>query len=149
MRWLNIIWKQHKKKSVYARRQVELFLYEEERSLGDERSFGESSIEEIEEEYESDGNNTETQRKLGIDINMIGAREETLGKTRSETKALSSPMNESMERADLTMEDWIQETCLISAVTSGPTEPKTFQEAWHYPIVNERERWRIAIRKEI
>ena len=33
-----------------------------------------------------------------------------------------------MERDELTMEDWIQETCLISAVTSGPTEPKTFQE---------------------
>ena len=135
-------------KSLYARRQVDLFLYEEERSLGDERSFGESSIEEIEEEYESDGNNTETHRKFGIDINMIGAREETLGKTRSETKELSSPTNESMERADLTMEDWIQETCLISAVTSGPTEPKTFQEAWCYPIENERERWRIATRKE-
>ena len=30
---------------------------------------------------------------------------------------MSSPRNESMERADLTMEDWIQETCLISAVT--------------------------------
>ena len=54
-----------------------------------------------------------------------------------------------MERADLTMEDWIQETCLISAVTSGPTEPKTFQEAWHYPIEDEKERWRIAIRREI
>ena len=80
---------------------------------------------------------------------MIGARNETLGKARSETKALSSSRNESMERADLTMEDWIQETCLISAVTSGPTEPKTFQEAWYYPIENERERWRIAIRKEI
>ena len=80
---------------------------------------------------------------------MIGARKETLGKTRSETKALSSPRNESMERADLTMEDWIQETCLISAVTSGPTEPKTFQEAWHYPIENERNSWRAAIRKEI
>ena len=49
MRWLNILWKQYKKKSLYARRQVELFLYEEERSLGDERSFGENSIEEIEE----------------------------------------------------------------------------------------------------
>ena len=54
-----------------------------------------------------------------------------------------------MDRADLTMEDWIQETCLISAVTSRPTEPKTFQQAWHYPVKNERERWRIAIRKEI
>ena len=80
---------------------------------------------------------------------MIGAREETLGKTRSETKEMSSPRNESMERADLTMEDWIPETCLISAVTSGPTEPKTFQEAWHYPIENDRDDWRSAIRKEI
>ena len=147
--WLNIIWKQYKKKSIYARKQVELFLDEEERSLEDERSSGESSIEEIEEESESDGNNTETQKKLGIDINMIGAREETLGKTRSETKELSSPTNEFVERAGLTMEDWIQETCLISAVTSGPTEPKTFQEAWHYPIENERDSWRTAIRKEI
>ena len=110
VRWLNIIWKQYKKKSIYARKQVELFLDEEERSLEDERSFGESSIEEIEEEPESDGNNTETQKRLGIDINMIGARDETLGKTRSETKELSSSANESMERADLTMEDWIQET---------------------------------------
>ena len=123
VRWLNIIWKQYKKKSIYARRQVELFLDEEERSLEVEKSIGETSIEEIEEESESDGNNTETQQKLGIDINMIGAREETLGRTRSETAELSSPTNESMERADLTMEDWIQETCLISAVTSGPTEP--------------------------
>ena len=129
---------------------LNFFLYEEGRSLGDERSFGESSIEEIEEvESENDGNITETQKRLGIDINMIGARKETLGKTRSETKALSSPRNESMGRADITMEDWIQETCLISAVTSGPTEPKTFQEAWQYPIEDEKERWRIAIRKEI
>ena len=52
-----------------------------------------------------------------------------IGKPKSQTKEMPSPRNESMERADLTMEDWIQETCLISAVTSGPTEPKTFQEA--------------------
>ena len=149
MRWLNIIWKHYRKKSLYARKQVELFLDEEERSIEDERSFGETSIEETEEDSESDGNNTETQKKLGIEINMIGAREETLGRTRSETKELSSPTNESMERADLKMEDWIQVTCLISAVTSGPTEPKTFQEAWHYPIQRERDNWRFAIRKEI
>ena len=80
---------------------------------------------------------------------MIGAREETLCKTRSETKEMSSPRNESMEGAELTMEDWIQETGLISAVTSGPTEPKTFHEAWHYPIENDRDNWRSAIRKEI
>ena len=149
VRWLNIIWKQYKKKSIYARRQVELFLDDEESSLRDDICFGERSFEELKEESESDGNNTETQKKLGIDINMIGAREETLGRTRSETKGLSSPTNESMERADLTMEDWIQETCLISAVTSGPTEPKTFQEAWHSPVVEERNNWQMAIRKEI
>ena len=139
VRWLNIIWKHYRRKSIYARKQVELFLDEEERSIEDERSFGESSIEEEEkEEPKSDGNNTTTQKKLGLDINMIGAREETLGKTRSQTKEMSSPRCESMERADLTMEDWIQETYLISAVTSGPTEPKTFQEAWHYPVESER-----------
>ena len=62
---------------------------------------------------------------------------------------MSSPRNESMERADLTMEDWIQETCQISAVTSGPTEPNTFQEAWHYPVESERDNWKAAIRKDI
>ena len=61
---------------------------------------------------------------------MIVARRETPGKPRSQTKEMSSPRNESTERADLTMEDCVQETCLISAVTSGPTEPNTFQEAW-------------------
>ena len=149
VRWLNIIWKHYRRKSIYARKQVELFLDAEERSIEDERSFGESSTEEIEEKPKGDGNNTATQKKLGLDINMIGAREETLGKTRSETKEMSSLTNESMERADLSMEDWIQETCLISAVTSGPTELKTFQEAWHYPVENERDNWRLAIRKEI
>ena len=62
---------------------------------------------------------------------------------------MSSPRDESMEREDLTMEDWIQETCLMSAVTSAPTEPKTFQEAWHYPIEKERDNWRTAIRKKL
>ena len=149
VRWLNIMWKRYKKKRIYARSRVELFLDEEESSLEDDKSFGEISIKEIVEGSEDDGNNTETQRKLGIDINMIGAREETLGRTRSETKEMSSPTNESMERADLTLEDWIQETCLISAVTSGPTEPKTFQEAWHSPVEEERNNWQMAIRKEI
>ena len=60
-----------------------------------------------------------------------------------------SPRNESMERADLTMEDWIQETCQISVVTSGPTELNTFKETWHRPIEKERDSWRAAIRKEI
>ena len=69
---------------------------------------------------------------------MIGAKEETLGRTRSQTQEMFSLRNESMERAELTMEDWIKETCLISAVTSGPTEPKTFKEAWYSPVERER-----------
>ena len=148
VRWLNIIWKHYRMRSIYARKQVELFLDEEERSVEDEKSYEESSIEE-EEEPKSDGNNTPTQRKFGLDISMIGARKETLGKTRSQTKEMSSPRNESMERADLTMEDWIQETWLISAVTSQPTQPKTFQEAWYYPVKSERDSWRVSIREEI
>ena len=149
MQWLKIIWKRYKKKNIYARSRVELFLDEEESSLEDDKSFGAMSIKETVEGSEDDGNNTETQRKLGFDINMIGAREETLGRTRSETKKLSSPTNESMERAYLTLQDWIQETYLISAVTSGPTEPKTFQEALHSPVEEERNNWQIAIRKKI
>ena len=147
VRWLNVMWKRYKKKSIYARSRVELFLDEEESSLEDDKSFGELSIKEIMEASDDDGNNTETQKKLGIDINMIGAREEILGRARSETKELSSPTNESMERADFTLEEWIQETCLIPAVTSGPNEPKTFQEAWYSPVKEERNNWQMAIRK--
>ena len=47
------------------------------------------------------------------------------------------------------MEDWIHETCLISAVTSGPTEPNTFHEACYSPAEEERNNWQIVIRKEI
>ena len=121
---------------------MELFLDEEE-------NLSLEGNEPEENKIEGDRNNTPEQRKLGLDIGMIGAREETLGRTRSQTQEMISPRNESMERADSTMEHWIQETCLISAVTSGPTEPKTFQEAWHSPIEKERDNWRAAIRKEI
>ena len=149
VRLLNVMWKRYKKKSIYARSRVELFLDEEESSLEDDKSFGELSIKEMMEASDDDRNNTETQKKLDIDINMIGAREETLVRTRSETKSLSSRTNESMEKADFTLDEWIQETCLISAVTSGLNEPKTFQEAWHSPVEEERNNWQMAIRKEI
>ena len=49
VRWLNIIWKHYRRKSIYARKQVELFLDEEEKSIEDERSSEESSVEETEE----------------------------------------------------------------------------------------------------
>ena len=80
---------------------MELFLDEEERSI-------EEDPEQEENKNEGDGNNTPIQRKLGLDISMIGASEEKLGRSRSQTQEMSSPRNESMEKADLTMEDWIQ-----------------------------------------
>ena len=91
-RWLNIIWKHYRRKSIYARKQVELFLEEEERSIEDERTFGESSIEETEEKPKSDGNNTATQKKLDLDINMIGATDKTLGKP--EVRPKKCPLQE-------------------------------------------------------
>ena len=53
-RWLNIIWKHYRMKNIYARKQVELFLDEEERSI-------EEDSEQQEEEIEGDGHNTPTQ----------------------------------------------------------------------------------------
>ena len=149
--WLNSFWKEYKKRRNDSKKLVnEFYTPEEDDQTQDEGETDEPKENEIEETKDSgDGNNTEEQKKLGIDIQMIGAREKELGRTRGQTKEIMSPRNESMERTELTMEDWIHETCLISAVTSGPTEPKTFQEAWHSPVEEERNNWQAAIRKEI
>ena len=151
IQWLNSVWKEYKKRRDDSKKLVdEFYSHEEDDQIQDESETEDPRENEIEETKDSgDGNNTEEQKKLGIDIQMIGAREEELGRTRSQTQEMKSPRNESMERAELTMEDWIHETCLISAGTSGPTEPKTFQEAWHSPVEEERNNWQIAIRKEI
>ena len=78
------IWKHYRMKTIYARKQEELFLDVEERSIEDEKSFEEDSVEE--EQTKGDGHNTPTQRKLGLDISMIGARKETLGKPEVRSK---------------------------------------------------------------
>ena len=151
IQWMNSFWKEYKERRNDSEKLVdEFYTPEEDDQTQDESETDEPRENEIAEAKDSeDDNNTEEQKKLGIDIQMIGAREQELGRTRSQTKEIMSPRNESMERAELTMEDWIHETCLISAVTSGPTEPKTFQEAWHSPIEEERNNWQAAIRKEI
>ena len=64
-RWLNTIWKHYRMRSIYARKQVELLLDEEERSI-------EEDSEQQQEEIQGEGHNTPTQRKLGLDISMIG-----------------------------------------------------------------------------
>ena len=150
IQWLNSFWKVYKKRKDDSKKLVDVFYSHDEDDQTQEESEADEQNENEEEETNNsgDGNNTEEQKRLGIDIQMIGARKEELGRTRSQTKEVMSPRNESMERAELTMEDWIHETCLISAVTSGPTEPKTFQEAWHSPVEEERHNWQVAIRKE-
>ena len=74
--WLNLMWKHYKRKHNHGRRKVELFLDEEENLSLKGNELEENRI-------EGDGNNTPTQRRLGMDIGIIGAREETLGRTRS------------------------------------------------------------------
>ena len=59
--------------SLYERKQVELFWDEEERSIEEEKSVNGDFVEE-EEETEGDGHNTPTQKRLGLDISMIGVR---------------------------------------------------------------------------
>ena len=151
IQWLNSFWKDYKKRKDDSKKLMdEFYSHDEDDQTQEESETDEPKENEIEETKDSgDGNITEEQKKLGIDIQMIGARKEELGRTRSQTKEMMPPRNESMERAELTMEDWIHETCLISGVTSGPTEPKTFQEAWHSPVEEERHNWQVVIRKEI
>ena len=80
---------------------------------------------------------------------MIGAREENLGSTRSQTLEKRSLSNQAMERANINMDNWIQETCYISVVTSGPDEHNDLNEAWNHQSPNERRKWREAITKEL
>ena len=130
---VELIWKQYKKSKDDSKKLVDQFYPNDE----DDQTQEESETEET--KNSGDGNNTEEQKKLCIDTEMIGARKEELGRTRSQTKEMMSSRNESIERAELTMEDWIQENCLIAAVTSGPTEPKTFQQAWHSTVEEEKQ----------
>ena len=77
---LNLFWKHYKMRHNNPRRQqVELFLDEEENLSLEGNDPEENKI-------EGDGNNTVEQGKLGLDIDMIGAREDVLGRTRSQTK---------------------------------------------------------------
>jgi hypothetical protein len=38
---------------------------------------------------------------------------------------------------------------MVSAVQSGESEPKTFEEAWEHPVPTSRSKWRMPIQKEI
>ena len=64
---------------------------------------------------------------------MIGTREENLGSTRSQTLEMRSPSTQAMKKANINMNNWIQETYYISAVTSGPDEPNNLM---NHGIIN-------------
>ena len=57
--------------------------------------------------------------------------------------------NQAMERANINMDNWIQETCYISGVTSGLDEPSNFNEAWNHECLNERRKWRETMTKPL
>ena len=99
IQWLNSFWKEFKKRKDDSKKLVgESYSYDE-----DDQTQEESETEEI--KNSGDDNNTEEQKKLGIDIKKIGARKEELGRTRSQTKEMMSHKNEPMVRAEFTMED--------------------------------------------
>ena len=107
IQWLNSFWKEYKKRRDDSMKLIdEFYSHEEDYETQDESETEESRKNEIEETKDNgDGNTTEEQKKLGIDIQMIGDREEELGRTRSQTQEMMSPRNESMERAELTTDD--------------------------------------------
>ena len=81
VQWLNSFWKEYKTRKDDSRNLVDVFHSLEE----DEQTQEESEVEEPNEQEiaeTNDGNNTEEQKRLGIDIQMIGARKEELGRTR-------------------------------------------------------------------
>ena len=55
-------------------------------------------------ENEEESHPLDEQRRMGLDIDMIGAREENLGSAKSQTLEMRSPSNQAMDRAKLT---WI------------------------------------------
>ena len=79
-RWLNLFWKHYKKKHNHPSRQPVELLLEEEENMSLEQN------EQEENRIEGYGNSTIEQRKLGLDIGMIGTREETLEEQRVRPK---------------------------------------------------------------
>ena len=99
IQWLNSFWKEYKKRIGDSKKLIDEFYSHDE----DDQTQEESETEEIKESEtedtrnSGDGNITEEQKKLGKDIQMIRARKEELGRTKSQKNEMMSPRNESME----------------------------------------------------
>ena len=86
IQWLNSFWKEYKKRRDDSKKLAdEFYSPEEDDQTQDESKTDEPRENEIEETKDSgDGNNTEEQKILGIDIQMIGAREVQKPNTRND-----------------------------------------------------------------
>ena len=75
IKWLNSFWKEYKKRKDDSKKLVdEFYSHDEDDQTLEESESEEPKENEIKETKDSDdGNNTEEQKKLGIDIQMIGA----------------------------------------------------------------------------
>ena len=135
-RWMNAMWKTYMRKQKHISHG--LWIIDEDYELDEE---------EIRENWFHQ--QPEDEISLVLDIDMIGRREENLGSTRSQTLEMRSPSNQSMERENINMDNWIQETCYISAITSGLDKPNNFNEAWNHQCQSDRRKWRVAITKEL
>ena len=49
---------------------------------------------------------------------------------------------------DKTLNEWLHEIAFVRSTMSDPDEPQSFQEAWWYPDLIAREKWREAIHLE-
>ena len=83
IQWLNSFWKEYQKRKDDSKKLIdEFYSHDEDDQTQDESETEEIKENEIEETKDSgDGNNTEEQKKFGIDIQMTGARKEELGRT--------------------------------------------------------------------
>ena len=103
-----------------------------------------------EEDQIQDSKTTAQERRLGIDISMRGTRESNLGSTRSQTQRIISTFKSPMkECTGPILNNWVQESCFKSALTSDPEEPKTFNEAWNHQEQKIRNLWREVIKKAL
>ena len=75
IQWLNSFWKEYKKRKDDSKKLIdEFYSHDEDDQTQEESETEEPKENEIEETKDSgDGNNTEEHKKLGIDIQMIGA----------------------------------------------------------------------------
>ena len=77
IQWLNSFWKEYKKRRDDSKKLVDDFYsHEEDDQTQDESDTEDPRENEIETKDSGDGNNTDEQKKLGVDIQMILSREE-------------------------------------------------------------------------